>query len=231
MRLACGGQLQQQVLQQAQQQQALQQFVLHYGAAAAAAAAAAASAASPGQGGGGANGVNASAAAAAAAAAANFAVSQALAKSIMAAQQQQLQLKKKAQEHQQAGAAAAGGINPGAALHTSLQEASSAYKQHDVEARAGIKSALSLNLPASSSTEPQVLLGPDGKPFAPPSAQRVQVGGHAMEQVYVQQPGGGYVVYGQPPPFILGNSKSVGAGTNRFFFSHTCKVFLLILAR
>ena len=79
-----------------------------------------------------------------------------------------------------------------------------------------MKSGLSLNLPASSSAEPQVLLGPDGKPFAPPSAQRVQVGGHAMEQVYVQQPGGGYVVYGQPPPFILGNS-SKSAGTNRLF--------------
>ena len=65
-------------------------------------------------------------------------------------------------------------------------------------------SALAFNLAAgasSSGSGPQALKGPDGKPFAPAS---VQIGGQAMQQVYVKQPGGGYVVYGQPPPFILG---------------------------
>ena len=151
---ACGEQLQQQVIQQAQQQQALQQFVLRYGAAAAASAAAAGlSPSSPAQGGGGASGVNATAAAAVAAAA-NLAVSQALsqalAKSIMAAQQQQQQQhKQKALEQQQAGAGAAGGIDPRAALHTPAHAAASCGEgQPDMEARAGINGAFSLNLPA-----------------------------------------------------------------------------------
>jgi hypothetical protein len=36
----------------------------------------------------------------------------------------------------------------------------------------------------------------------------VQIGGQAVQQVYVQQPSGGYVVYGQPPPFILNSRAS-----------------------
>ena len=179
-----------------QQQQLLQELVRRHGAATGSSGHSLSSALAGGAGmAGGPQATAASAVAVVQAAAAQLAVSQAFSHALAAGAKSMAAVALAAQQHQQ--------LQPG-------------------EGNAMVKPA-----------------GPDGGPFGGPNVQvarahararahththhhdhhqhtpgcfgsNMQVAGQKLQHVYVQQPGGGYVVYGQPPAFILGNEGKGG---------------------